>query len=250
MGRYTFTLEEVLAVYPPVSLNAIHQALKRLIDKQRIALVKRNFYVIVPMEYRQSFAPPASWYIHDLMEHLQLPYYVGLLSAAAIYGATHQQPQEFQVITSQAQRTIHVGRSAIHFHVKKNWNPDMTRAEKVPTGKMMIAVPEMVILDIIRYPYAAGYWSNIAIIIQELKESISLSVLMKLAEKEPVSLFQRLGYFLERQTGITSLTENLHICISAKKPRYQFLDAEKSAIVLEKNKRWHILINSIIEEDE
>jgi hypothetical protein len=42
------------------------------------------------------------------MEYLELPYYVALLSAAAIHGAAHQKSQEFQVITNKSLRTIHV----------------------------------------------------------------------------------------------------------------------------------------------
>jgi hypothetical protein len=35
------------------------------------------------------------------MESSNFRYYVGLLSAAAIWGASHQKPQEFQVVTTR-----------------------------------------------------------------------------------------------------------------------------------------------------
>jgi hypothetical protein len=47
--------------------------------------------VVVPPEYREAGCPPASWFIHDLMRFLGQPYYVALLTAAAIHGAAHQQ---------------------------------------------------------------------------------------------------------------------------------------------------------------
>jgi hypothetical protein len=34
------------------------------------------------------------------MKFLKRPYYVGLLNAAAFYGAAHQQPQEYFVFTN------------------------------------------------------------------------------------------------------------------------------------------------------
>ena len=37
------------------------------------------------------------------MEFIAKPYYVGLLSAAALYGVAHQQPQEFFIITTTKQ---------------------------------------------------------------------------------------------------------------------------------------------------
>ena len=41
---------------------------------------------------------PADWFIAELMQFLDLPYYVGVLSAAALHGAAHQQAQEFHVV--------------------------------------------------------------------------------------------------------------------------------------------------------
>ncbi|MGH7573003.1 MAG: type IV toxin-antitoxin system AbiEi family antitoxin domain-containing protein [Gemmatimonadota bacterium] len=57
-----------------------------------------------------------SWLIDDLMRFLEQPYYVGLLSAAAIHGAGYQQPMVFQVITDQPTREIRIGRQRIEFH--------------------------------------------------------------------------------------------------------------------------------------
>ena len=43
-------------------------------------------------ENRVAGAPPASWYIDDFMKAIGAPYYVGVLTAAALHGAAHQQP--------------------------------------------------------------------------------------------------------------------------------------------------------------
>jgi len=45
------------------------------------------------VEYRVAGAPPASWYIDDFMKAVGTPYYVGVLTAAALHGAAHQAPQ-------------------------------------------------------------------------------------------------------------------------------------------------------------
>ena len=71
------------------------------------------FYVIVPLEYRAVGAPPVSWFIHDLMKAMELPYYVSLLSAAALHGASHQQPQTFQVMTDRSLRSVLAGRTTL-----------------------------------------------------------------------------------------------------------------------------------------
>ena len=61
--------------------------------------VYRGFYVIVPVQYRLKGVVPPPYYINELMAYLKRLYYVGLLSAAAVYGAVHQRPMETQVMT-------------------------------------------------------------------------------------------------------------------------------------------------------
>jgi predicted transcriptional regulator of viral defense system len=67
----------------------------------------RGFYVIIPPDYSKQGIIPPYLYIDDLMKSLDTPCYVGLLSAAALYGAAHQQPTVYTVITqSPAPRSI------------------------------------------------------------------------------------------------------------------------------------------------
>jgi hypothetical protein len=107
-GRYTFVREEALR---ELNLNAasLKKAGMRLAAKARVAVPSRGFCVIVPLEYRVAGAPPPTWFIDGLMIHLGHPYYAGLLSAGALYGAAHQQPQDFQVITDRPQRLMRAG---------------------------------------------------------------------------------------------------------------------------------------------
>lgn len=69
------------------SNEALQQAARRLAARKRLVSPRRGFYVIVPIEYRTAGAPPPAWFIDDLMTFQGRPYYVGLLSAAALHGA-------------------------------------------------------------------------------------------------------------------------------------------------------------------
>jgi predicted transcriptional regulator of viral defense system len=104
-GRYTFTKAEARRAVR-VSDTVLKLSLWRLAKKRRIALIREGFYVIVPLEYASSGILPPEWFIDELMKFLRQPYYVGLLSAAAIHGAAHQQPQEFHVVIPEALRSI------------------------------------------------------------------------------------------------------------------------------------------------
>lgn len=60
----------------------------------------KGFYVIIPTQYQLKGIVPPSYYINELMEYLGKPCYVGLLSAAALYGASHQRVKVIQIITT------------------------------------------------------------------------------------------------------------------------------------------------------
>ena len=106
-GLYHFNREEALKTLN-TSETALKQAATRLIKKNRIVRVYSGFYIIVPLEYVSTGVLPAEWFIADLMDYVGQPYYVGLLSAALLHGAAHQQPQQFHVVTDKSLREVHL----------------------------------------------------------------------------------------------------------------------------------------------
>jgi predicted transcriptional regulator of viral defense system len=160
-GRYAFAARDAQAALG-VSDIALQTAARRLAAKKRIVSPLRGFFVIVPIEYRAAGAPPASWFIHALMAHRGRPYYVGLLSAAALYGAAHQAPQELQVITDRHMRPITVGRVRIRFFYKKDLAQTKSVTSKTDTGHTLMSSPEVTALELVRYPHSAGSLSAVA----------------------------------------------------------------------------------------
>ena len=69
----------------------------------------------MPPEYRSLACLPADQFIPALMKRLNLPYYVGLLSAAQFHGAAHPRPQEFQVFLAKNRRSIQCGALRVAF---------------------------------------------------------------------------------------------------------------------------------------
>ncbi len=145
-GRYTFTRLEAIAALQ-ITPNAFKLAALRLAKKKRLVRLKNNFYAIVPTEYQEVGAPPVAWFIDHLMQFNQQPYYVGLLSAAALHGAAHQQSQVFQVVTTKTLRPIQAGRARIEFLTKKQITPNSYQPVKTPTGYMNVSIPEITALD-------------------------------------------------------------------------------------------------------
>jgi predicted transcriptional regulator of viral defense system len=99
-GRHSFGLEE-LKQGLQVSDKAVNQALYRAKARKKIAQVRKGFYAIISPEYAKQGMVPPTLFIDDLMKMLNRRYYVGLISAAALHGAAHQQPMEYFVTEDQ-----------------------------------------------------------------------------------------------------------------------------------------------------
>ena len=166
-GRYTFLRAEAIEG-TGLSAESVKKALQRLARRQRVLKVKNYFYVIVPLEYLHAGSPPPSWFIDDLMKAMDRRYYVGLLSAAGIHGASHHQPQEFQVITDRPVRPLQVGRTRIRFFTSKRAADTAVQSVKTPTGAMRVSTPEATAFDLVRFAKVAGQLDNVATVLADL----------------------------------------------------------------------------------
>lgn len=247
-GRYSFDREEAISVLG-VSRVAFQATVRRLAAKSRIATPRRGFHVIVPVEYRRAGAPPPSWFIDDLMKFHRRPYYVGLLSAAALYGAAHQQPQEFQVVTDTSLRPAAVGRTRIRFFLKWRFGETPITEVKTETGTMRVSTPEVTALDLVRYMGSAGHLGNVATVLSELSERITPERLVEAARGEvEMSVVQRLGFLIDHFAS-PRVTKPLAEWLASKRPRPVPLRPSRKPKATEKDPRWQILVNERIEVD-
>ena len=99
-GRRHFTSEEIRAELQ-LSDSSARSGLYRLKRDKKVISPINGLYVIVPPEYQSYGSIPAEELVPIIMQYLQADYYVGLLSAGLFYGATHQKPARFQVITNK-----------------------------------------------------------------------------------------------------------------------------------------------------
>lgn len=247
-GQYVLTREQALGALG-ISDDALKKAVQRLVAKRRLAVPRRGFFVIVPMEYREAGAPPPSWFIDDLMEFLDQPYYVGILSAAALHGAAHQQPQEFQVVTMKQLRSVATGRARIRFFRKLHLERTPTLDMKTETGGMQVSTPEATALDLLRYVEGAGHLSNVATVLSELAEKIDAERLAQVARSEGrLPTAQRLGHVLD-QVGARETASSLAAWIEERRPRFVPLRSDRSVKRARKDARWRVLVNEKVEAE-
>lgn len=246
-GRYTFTRAEISrasGTWTP----ATRAVLRRLATAGRIVRPRQGFYVIVPLEYRNAGTLPASWFIDDLMRYLDRPYYVGLLSAAAIYGAAHQRAQETQVVTDRPMRTITVGRLRIRFLQNSRVQEMPIRAVQTETGSMRVSSPEATALDLVHYLEPAGSMDNVATVLRELAEQLEPQQLVSLAADAPSVEVRRLGYLLD----LVGAVERADVIASAvgSVRRVRPLRPGMPRRGAERSERWGLDINATVEPDE
>lgn len=249
-GQYAFSRSEALSELK-ISKTAFKNALLRLVAKSRIVIPRRGFYIVVPLEYKNAGSPPASWFIDGLMKFSQHPYYVGLLSAAAIQGAAHQQPQEFQIITDTPMRPAHAGRNRIRFFQKSHISKTPISEVKTETGSMRVSTPEATALDLVRYAKRVGGLGHVVTILMELCDRINPQLLVLAADKErELSVVQRLGYLLERVSSTKKISEPLARWLTKKRASLVPLRPEQNPRAAQKNVRWKLTLNEKIEVDE
>lgn len=163
----------------------------------------RGLWVPVPAEYRTWGAPPAMEFIDPLMKHLGIDYYVGWLNAAAVYGASHQAVQVFQVATSTSVKERTLGRNVLRFFERRHVGSVPTRQHVTPAGYATISTPAVTALDVANDIVVAGGMSNAATVIAELAEhnDFDLADVARLSDRYPASASRRVGWILQNYTG-------------------------------------------------
>ena len=249
-GQYSFERKKAMSLLQMTG-NAFKKAANLLIKKARINRIRGDFYTIVPIEYKAAGSLPATWFINEFMRYLGQPYYCGLLTAAGLLGAAHQQPMVFQVITTKPVRPIEVGQVRIEFTYKKTIQAHFCQLVKTATGYMNVSTPEMTAFDLVRYMRAAGHIHHVATVLCELVAALQPEELAFFVEQGQVTVVdaQRLGYILDT-LGLAISLEPLERALKCKRLNQRLLVTDGDQIVLEKNTRWHILVNEIMEPDE
>lgn len=256
-GQISFTRDEAikaLKITPPAFLKAAAR-----LQKQRMLFNPRQgFYVVVPPQFLNWEAPPPAWYIDALMHHERRPYYIGLLKAAEMHGATHHAVMEFQVITDRQLPKIRAGRSWITFHFRKDLKSvrDGVVERKTDTGTMKVSSPELTALDLLRYIHVAGGVDAVATVLADLGGKIDGPKLAAMAAHFDRACGQRLGYLLDR-LGLGERAEALHAHLSAAEalPWVALEPPKRGESVstpppVERNERWRIAVQRHPEIDE
>ena len=249
-GRYAFTLGEVRSKFEK-SDEALKKALQRLKNKGEISVVRNEFYVIVTPEYRSKGILPPSLFIAELMKFLKRDYYVGLLNASAYYGAAHQQPQSFSIITIKPSlRNISNDNLKINFYVKKEWAKSDIAQKKVDTGYINVSSPELTALDLVYYFDQAGGLTRVATVLEELCESIDVDKMLDVVKRyTPITAVQRLGFLFEEILNRRDLSDPIKDYLKTVNYFPVLLRPQKDKSKMSTGNVWKVVRNIEIDTD-
>jgi hypothetical protein len=247
-GQYSFTSEEARAQQPAMSAASTSAALRRAQAAGLIVTPVRGLHVVVPLEDRPVGAPSWRLFLDPMMAHLGLPYYVGLLTAAAHHGASPQAAQVVQVMVPRQRRPIDVGRARIEFMVNRAVAAAPVEFVNAPSGRYRIATPELTALDLVRYASRAGGWGNVLSVLGDLAPALRVRGFRPVLATEPAAAdVARLGHLLER-LDVADLAAPLHRWLAARHEQWVPLVPAAGRAGL-RDARWRIVVNTTIEPD-
>lgn len=251
-GNYFFTMHDIAESFTQKTQNYLRTDLNRLKKRGVIMSPSRNFYVAVPEEYRLKGVVPPVFYIDNMMGFMGKPYYVALLSAAALHGAAHQAPQAFMVITNDKMRSVIKNGTKFNYVTRKYIPTHYLIKKRSKSGDFNISSPALTAIDLIEYEANIGGLSRATEVLAELMETVDFrNVDDSFYKISQTPVYQRLGYILEvvleekaqadilykgcRNTGLTF----------RKAPLKKGRATEQEALT-----RWKIQKNITIEIDE
>ncbi len=255
-GKITFSKEEIDLQFSHLTNRNIQNTLNRLVQKKKIQSVWRGFWVVVPVEYGLKGVVDPIEYIAQLMDFIGQKYYIGLLSAAAIHGAAHQQPMELMLVTASNHLREKIKNDVkISFVAKKEIPQQYLQQITVKSGYISVSTPELTAIDLLLYIKNVGGINRVATVLSELAEVIDFEkISLDFFQYANTADIQRLGYLLEI-LGFAEIADSLFQKTSEVNLKFRKypLCIKKQPMNLTNfpiDEKWKIIINEEIETDE
>lgn len=253
-GAYGFATKALQQEISGYSDIAVKRALSRLSAKGKIVSLHKGYYLIIPPQYSNKGILPPPLYLDAFMKHLERLYYVALLNAAAFHGASHQQPQEYFVVTDfPVLRPTKKKGLKINYISIKGFPQSLIAKKKTEAGYLNISNAALTAGDLIQFEKRVGGLNRAATVLNELAEVVGpADFSTTLLQHLHVTTLQRLGYVLENACSNTELADALFEAMKREKlSMFRIpLKAAKETKGFSSDNRWKVIVNIEIEIGE
>lgn len=254
IGKACFSFADVRDAFPASSDKTIANSLSRLVKRKCLALLAKGFYCVIPPQYALHGVIPPSYYVNQLMSYYKKPYYVGLLSAAVFWGAAHQRPQQFTIITTPPKFQRSRSRNNLLLWFYRKSIPEKYLLEKnTETSVIRYSNAELTAIDIVQFEQHIGGLSRAATVLCELLESTNFHGASDgLFSYTTIHTIQRLGYIVDEILEDNEQAEIIYreMMKYRKNIKYCYLSSRLKTDASVVNKRWKIYVNVEIEPDD
>lgn len=192
------------------------------------------------------------------MKHLDVQYYVGLLAAAAYWGAGHQSSMTYHVVVNKSVFKISFEKMRIEF-VTKMETFSVNGVDRVPGigGYYKVSSPELTAIDVVRFAKKSGHLNNVATVLKDLSEKWDGRTMYSLCRDPliPSVTLQRLGFILDCILGLKKDAQVVSRALAERRFVPAWLSqAEVRGKNLKKgdfeyNERWKLYLNTKVEPD-
>jgi len=195
-GEFIVSVEQ-LAQAGQMTHVAVRRQLEHLSQRVQHLPGRLSAYLIVPPEHLARGAPPVAAWLDAYFRLRGQPYYVGLLSAAALHGSSSQALQVTQILTTKPMRPMDLGRLHVDFYLKKHLRQTPLSSLPWMPAPLAVSSPEATVLDLITFSDRTGGIRRVADVIADLKGVINpVGLRAALRAETQTSIKQRLGYIL------------------------------------------------------
>ena len=187
------------------------------------------------------------------MEVLEKPYYVCLLTTAAMHGATHQRAMSTQVMTVLPRSRVSDRNKSLDWNYRSEIPSGLLDKINTETGTMLYSCPELTAVDLVQYASKIGGYQRAATVLSELCERLDIAKMKDVIPYTTISSIRRLGFILEFVLDEKDMSDELYeIAITKKKRVWNTLPFSNSHAKSEycQPNRWNIDFNIDIEIDE
>jgi predicted transcriptional regulator of viral defense system len=248
--EYAFSWDEILRNCDAPE-STLRKELIRLAKRNEIINLRQGFYLIIPPRYQNFGKLPIQLYVRKLFKYMNKNYYLGLYSAASVYGASHQRIQQDYILTvPPALRNIDKGKTKIRFFKTENWPKENIIEKKSDAGMYKISSPALTALDLVHHHTKIGGINRMLANLKEISQEISDKDLDQLLSWYPhKSTLQRFGFIMEQLEVSDNIINAVFKRLKSESFYPVLLTPQKDMKAGKAGNRWKIDVNIKLESD-
>lgn len=248
--EYSFSWKELVAISDKTEIS-LRRELSRLVEKNKIINLRREFYLIIPPRYSKFGQIPIQLYIHKLFKFLEKEYYLSFYSAAKFYGASHQQvQQEYVMINYPKISDIKRNNISVRFITSTKWPKANIVEMKSDAGIFKISSPSLTAINLIKHQNKVGGINRLLAVVEELIEEMSINDISKLVHwYSHLSSLQRFGFLLEELGAKKEILTIIEEKLKSDKYYPTLLIPTSNQKAGKVKNRWKVVVNTTLEND-